>query len=113
MNAIEFLDIVFPIILKCLFTVITAAIIYIGIPWLKEAKLYSTIGKFVLAAEKMADTGAISKDMKKQYVLRMLTSMGVKVTERVSTYIEAAVEELDLAKDEIITAFEDDFDDGK
>lgn len=79
------------------------------IPWLKDKHLYSVVQKFVQAAEKLAETGAISPDSKKQYVIRLLTRRGYAVSSEVDAFIESAVKELDLAVgagiEEIVTEF--------
>ena len=80
------------------------------VPWLKEKRLYSTIQKFVQAAEKLGSTGAISKDTKKAYVISLLESNGIKVTPEVDALIESAVQELDDAVAEIIEVLGDESD---
>ena len=65
------------------------------VPWLRQ--LYNLICYFVRAAEKLADTGTISKDMKKDYVIGLLESRGVAITKEVNALIESAVMELDMA----------------
>ena len=70
------------------------------VPWLKNQGLYDTVKKFVWAAEKLAAAGKLPKENKKDYVCRILNAAGVKVTPVVETMIEAAVEALDIAKQE-------------
>lgn len=70
------------------------------VPWLKNQGLYDTVKKFVWAAEKLAAAGKLPKEDKKDYVCRMLNAAGVKVTPVVEAMIEAAVEALDIAKQE-------------
>ena len=70
------------------------------VPWLKNQGLYDTVKKFVWAAEKLAAAGKLPKENKKGYVCRMLNAAGVKVTPVVEAMIEAAVEALDIAKQE-------------
>jgi len=67
------------------------------IPWLKEKRLYEIVRSFVLAAEKMAESGAIEKEKKKRFVIDCLTGKGIDVTDEILALIECAVEELDLA----------------
>lgn len=67
------------------------------IPWLKEKRLYEIVRSFVLAAEKMAESGAIDKKKKKRFVIDCLTGKGITVTDDILALIECAVEELDLA----------------
>ena len=67
------------------------------IPWLKEKHLYEIVQNFVFAAEKLAESGAIDRGLKKQYVIACLNNKGITVTEEIDALIECAVEELDLA----------------
>lgn len=68
-----------------------------GIPWLKEQRLDGIVKKYVEAAEKMAASGQISKDMKKEFVRHLLEARGIHITEDVNALIEAAVIECDHA----------------
>lgn len=76
------------------------------VPWLKEQRIYSTVKKFVQAAEKLADAGAISKTDKKKYVVDLLEKNGITVDSTLDAFIESAVEELDkvieVTKEEIL-----------
>ena len=65
------------------------------VPWLQEKRVYNLCVKFVRAAEKMAETSQISKEDKKEFVIRMLKSRGVQVTPDVDAFIESAVGSLD------------------
>ena len=66
------------------------------VPWLKEKRMFSLIKKFVQAAEKLAETGAIEKADKKQTVINLLENKGIEVTLEVEAFIEACVKQLDL-----------------
>lgn len=83
-----------------------------AIPWMKEKQLYSIVTKFVYAAEKLAETGAIDRSKKKDYVVNLLKGKGYNITSETEAFIESAVKELDMAVefgvDEIIGAFEDE-----
>lgn len=68
----------------------------IAIPWLKEKRLYSVVAKLVKAAEKMAESGQITKDAKKRYVMKLLSEKGYMISDEVDALIECAVEELDV-----------------
>lgn len=76
------------------------------IPWLKEKKLYSTVKRFVQAAEKLAESGVIEKVDKKSKVIELLENKGVVVDATVEAFIESCVKELDMVTstiyDEII-----------
>ncbi len=71
------------------------------LPWMKEKGLYSTIQKFVQAAEKLAETGVIAKTDKKEWVWALLERTGVKRTEKTDAMIESAVKELDWMGEEL------------
>ena len=66
------------------------------VPWLKEKRLYSTVKKFVQAAEKLAESNVIIKVDKKAKVIELLEKQGVEVTEEIEAFIESATKELDL-----------------
>ncbi len=68
-----------------------------ALPWLKEKRLFTVVYSFVKAAEKLAQSGAIPKARKKEYVIKLLEKKGITVTDEVDALIEAAVEELDIA----------------
>lgn len=82
------------------------------IPWMKEKQLYSLVKKFVQAAEKLAETGALEREDKKQYVVDLLERKGYKVDGEIDAFIESAVKELDMIMKagwgEIIEAFEEE-----
>lgn len=92
------------LVIRLVGCVVGIAVSTILVPWLKntvvpyfqDKHLYTIVCKFVLAAEKMAETGVIERDTKKKFVIDMLRSRGVTVTGEVEALIEAAVEELDL-----------------
>lgn len=67
------------------------------IPWLKEKRLLHIIKGFVQAAEKMAESGAIEKADKNNFVIRLLEKRGIVVDETIRAFIESCVKELDIA----------------
>lgn len=67
------------------------------IPWLKDKRMYEIVQSFVLAAEKLAESGAIDKELKKKFVVECLKNKGIAVTDEIDALIECAVEELDIA----------------
>lgn len=83
----------------------------VAIPWLKERHLYNLICYFVRAAEKLADTGAIDKTTKKEYVIKLLKQRGINITSEVDALIESAVLDLDMAVASVFDAIKDAFDD--
>lgn len=76
------------------------------VPWLEDKHLYHIVKTLVQAAEKLADSGVILKADKKQYVINLLNEQGIEVTDKVDSFIESCVKELDFvidtAKDEIL-----------
>ena len=54
------------------------------------------IKNFVQAVEKMAETGIIAKESKKEKVIELLEEKGIVVDATVEALIESAVKELDL-----------------
>lgn len=83
-----------------------------AIPWMKEKQLYGLVKKFVQAAEKLAETGVLDRESKKDYVVGLLVQKGYDVNDETEAFIESAVKELDMAIEsgygEIIEAFEDE-----
>lgn len=82
------------------------------VPWLQDKRLYEVVKTLVKAAEKLADSGVISKTDKKQYVIDLLQNQGIEITDKVDSFIESCVKELDFvidtAKDEILEEFDID-----
>lgn len=66
------------------------------IPWLKEKRLYGVVKNFVQAAEKMAESGVITKEYKKSFVVELLENNGFIVDDTVDAIIESCVKELDI-----------------
>ena len=77
-------------------------------PWLEEKRIYNLVEKFVEAAEKLAETGAITKDQKKEKVIEWLEAQGIVVTIAIEAFIESAVKQLDLVTGAIKDAVKDD-----
>lgn len=71
------------------------------VPWLKDRAIYDKVCYAVRAAEKLAASGQINKDSKKNYVLGVLARAGIKNSVQLNAMIEAAVEELDCFVGEI------------
>lgn len=98
------LDSILPNILEIIITIISMVVSYYVIPyikndfipWLKEKHLYSTVKKFVQAAEKLAESGVIEKGSKKDKVIELLKNNGIVVDETIDAFIESCVKELDV-----------------
>ena len=103
-------DNIFKIILSVISLVVTyyvlPAIKEDLVPWLKEKRLYSTTKKFVQAAEKLAESGAIQKVEKPEYVIGLLEQNGIKVDDTIRAFIESCCKEIDIVvsatKEEIL-----------
>lgn len=97
------LNSILPNVLEIILTIISLVVSYYVIPYikndlipmLKEKHLYSTVKKFVKAAEKLAESGAIKKVDKKTKVIELLESKGIEVNEIIDAFIESCVKELD------------------
>lgn len=82
-----------------------------AIPWMREKQLYGLVQKFVQAAEKMAETGALDREKKKSYVVGLLEKKGYVVDDELEAFIESAVKELDMTVEsgweDIVEIFDD------
>ena len=100
----ELISIILPHVFEIVITVISLTVAryvlpYIKadmIPWLKEKRLYGIVKSFVQAAEKLAESGEIEKQQKKDKVIELLENKGVVVDDAVEAFIESAVKELDI-----------------
>lgn len=99
---------IIPIAVRLVFAIIGFLLLRYILPWLKQQVWYSAIKWLVNAAEKLAESGQISKDYKKQYVLRLMKLMKIPDNEFTSALIEAAVKELDMLEDRFKDYFRDD-----
>lgn len=98
------LNSILPNVLEIILTVISLVVSYYVIPciknelipWLKEKHLYSQVKKFVQAAEKLAESGAIQKINKKAKVIELLEKQGIAVDATIDAFIESCVKELDV-----------------
>lgn len=100
----ELLSIIVKIIISGGFSLIT---VY-AVPWLKQKGLYNKVKLCVYAAEKLKSSGALTTETKKEYVIRVLTSMGVTCDETVEVMIEAAVQELDNQSTKLAESMKDE-----
>ena len=69
------------------------------VPFLKEKRIYSTVRKFVQAAEKLAETGTIPKIEKSKYVIGLLEKNGITVDDTIKAFIESCCKEIDMIAD--------------
>ncbi len=82
------------------------------VPWMKEKRLHNIVKSFVQAAEKLAESGVITKESKKAKVIELLEKNGIVVDDVVEGFIESCVKELDIVTstiyDEIVIKTEED-----
>lgn len=84
--------------------VITAGGSYLiayGLPWLKKIGLYKLVQIGVMAAEKLAESGAIPKVDKNAKAKEILGMLGIKESPMIDAMIEAAVKELDNQENKV------------
>ena len=103
---------IIPLAVKLVFAVLGVLLLRYILPWLKQQVWYSAIKWLVNAAEKLAESGQISKDYKKKYVLRLMQLLKIPVNDFTSALIEAAVKELDMLEDKIKDYFDDESEGG-
>lgn len=97
-------NLILPNILEIIITIISLVIARYAIPcikndlvpWLKEKHLYNIVKRFVQAAEKLAESGAINKKSKKEKVIELLENKGITVDATIDAFIESCVKELDI-----------------
>ena len=95
---------IFPNILEIVVTIISVIVArYLVpcikndlVPWLKEKHLHNIVKNFVQAAEKLAESGVIAKESKKDKVVELLESKGITVDATIDAFIESCVKELDI-----------------
>lgn len=84
---------VLSVLIRAAFAVAGTVLTTYLIPYLKEKRLYAVIKKAVEAAEKLSQSARFDK---KEYVLSVLRSRGVRMTPEVDAIVEGCVLELDL-----------------
>lgn len=72
-----------------------------GLPWLKKIGLYKMVQIGVMAAEKLAESGAIPKVDKNAKAKEILAMLGIKESPMIDAMIEAAVKELDNQENKV------------
>lgn len=71
-------------------------------PWLEEKRIFNLVKKFVEAAEKLAESGAIEKVDKKTKVIELLESKCITVDAEIDAFIESAVKQLDIVTSTVV-----------
>ena len=97
-------------LIKALFLILSGVLTFYVktkiIPWLEDRQLYTTVKRYVQAAEKLASTGKLTTSgAKKDYVVSLLESKGIECGPEIHALIESAVEELDQLKESVISTF--------
>lgn len=91
----QVIKLIFSILAMLFSAVVLPWLINTALPWLKEKRLFTTIFRYVEAAEKQAHAGIIPKEEKKYFVKGLLEKKGIEVTAEIDALIDAAVTELD------------------
>ncbi len=99
---------IIPLAVKLVFAIIGVLLLRYILPWIKQQVWYSAIKWLVNAAEKLAESGQISKDYKKKYVIRLMQLLRIPVNDFTSALIEAAVKELDMLEEKIKDYFDNE-----
>lgn len=109
-------DLILPNILEIILTVLSLVVArYVVpcikndlVPFIKEKHLYNTVKKFVMAAEKLAESNVIAKVDKKAKVIELLESKGIVITDTIDAFIESCVKELDIITSTVRDEFVDE-----
>lgn len=88
-------------VVKLVVTAGGSYLIAYGLPWLKKIGLYKMVQIGVMAAEKLAESGAIPKVDKNAKAKEILGMLGINVTPAIEMMIEAAVKELDTQESKV------------
>ena len=99
---------IIPLAVKLVFAIVGVLLLRYILPWIKQQVWYSAIKRLVNAAEKHAESGQISKDYKKKYVIRLMQLLRIPVNDFTSALIEAAVKELDMLEEKIKDYFDNE-----
>lgn len=103
----EIIEII-PYIVKIIFWAIGILLIRYVWPMVKPMMQYEIIQLLVNAAEKKAETGAIDKEAKKQFVIHIMELVKIPVNEFTMAMLESAVKELDLLEEKVLDYIKSD-----
>lgn len=95
MEISEIATAILPSVMEIIGTIIMLVAAKVGIPWLREQRIFSLIKKLVKAAEKAAEAGKIPKADKHALVVKLLAAKGIEVTPFWDAFIDAAIKEMD------------------
>lgn len=96
MNMTQEIIEIIPYVMKIVFWAIGILLVRYIWPMVKPMMQYKIIQLLVNAAEKRAETGAIDKEQKKQFVIHIMELVKIPVNEFTMAMLESAVKELDL-----------------
>ena len=94
MNITEIATAILPSVMEIIGTIAMFMAAKIGIPWLREQRIFSLVRKLVKGAEKAAEAGKIPKTDKHALVVRLLKMKGIEVTPFLDAFIDAAIKEM-------------------
>ena len=101
MNITEIATSILPNVMEIIGTIAMFMAAKIGIPWLREQRIFSLVRKLVKGAEKAAEAGKIPKTDKHALVVRFLKMKGIEVTPFLDAFIDAAIKEMDEVAENI------------
>lgn len=102
METTQFVIEIIPWVMKIVFAAIFFLFVRYIWPMVKPFLQYKIIQWLVNAAEKKAETGAIDKDTKKQFVIRIMELVKIPVNDFTMAMLESAVKELDLLEEKVL-----------
>ena len=97
MNITEIATAILPSVMEIIGTIAMLMAAKIGIPWLREQRIF----KLVKGAEKAAEAGKIPKTDKHALVIKLLKMKNIEVTPFLDAFIDAAIKEMDEVAENI------------
>lgn len=94
MNITEIATAILPSVMEIIGTIAMIMAAKIGIPWLREQRIFSLVRKLVKGAEKAAEAGKIPKTDKHALVIKLLKMKNIEVTPFLDAFIDAAIKEM-------------------
>lgn len=101
MSITEIATAILPNVMEIIGTIAMFMAAKIGIPWLREQRIFSLVRKLVKGAEKAAEAGKIPKTDKHALVVKLLKMKGIEVTPFLDAFIDAAIKEMDEVAENI------------
>lgn len=101
MNITEIATAILPSVMEIIGTIAMLMAAKIGIPWLREQRIFSLVRKLVKGAEKAAEAGKIPKTDKHALVIKLLKMKNIEVTPFLDAFIDAAIKEMDEVAENI------------